>query len=334
LHFYTLSNHLLTSRDPFCTQEYGSGRQRLGIDQTSSSPPPANTSDSNPTLGEYLQFGKLIGERVQDVQRQLDINGAEVRVDEASEKILNEWQSEQMQAYSMFEALVDEGLRGSASQDNSTLVRNKNRLASGPASLAKFVEKAYGNAPKPMSAGDRKLARNRQRAGGGDKEIAADEEGTFELVALSSIDENDKTATPSLVGKPMRAAAEDSQVRCLKYFYIVGVIFFILFVLHPFYTTVVVWFCFLWFNFYTSRGVSVLFILFFRYKTASRVSDDTSLCCPSNNSASFLRPSAPNSVISFSSESVTSLIFTSLTSVSGIPSIFSGTSAAATENFF
>ena len=126
-------------------QEYGSGRQRLGINQESSSPSPppsSNPSAPSPTLGEYLQFGKLIGERVQDVQRQLDINGAEVRVDEASEKILNAWQSEQMQAYSMFEALVDEGLRGSASQDNATLVRNKNRLASGPSSLAKFVEKA------------------------------------------------------------------------------------------------------------------------------------------------------------------------------------------------
>jgi len=201
-------------------QEYGSGRQRLGINETlSSSPPPPSDNSTpsdptNPTLGEYLQFGKLIGERVQDVQRQLDINGAEVRVDEASEKILDAWQNEQMAAYSMFEALVDEGLRGSASEDNATLVRNKNRLSTGPASLAKFVEKAYGNAPKPMSAGDRKLARNKQRLGGGDREIAGGEEGTFELVALSSNDENDKKA-PSLIGKPRRAAG-DSQVRKIK----------------------------------------------------------------------------------------------------------------------
>lgn len=204
-------------------QEYGSGRQRLGINESSSSSPPPPSDNStpsdpnNPTLGEYLQFGKLIGERVQDVQRQLDINGAEVRVDEASEKILDEWQSEQMAAYSMFEALVDEGLRGSDSEDNATLIRNKNRLSTGPASLAKFVEKAYGNAPKPMSAGDRKLARNKRRLGGGDKEVAGSEEGTFELVALSSNDENDEKA-PSLIGKPMRAAGADgdSQVRKIK----------------------------------------------------------------------------------------------------------------------
>ena len=207
----------------FCLQDYGSGRQRLGINESSaSSPPPPSTSNSpsapNPTLGEYLQFGKLIGERVQDVQRQLDINGAEVRVDEASEKILNEWQSEQMAAYSMFEALVDEGLRGSASQDNATLVRNKNRLASAPASLAKFVEKAYGNTPKPMTAGDRKLAKNRLRLGGGDKGAITSEEGIFELVAASSSDTQDKK-TPSLVGIPMRAAGEDefSEVRNNKY---------------------------------------------------------------------------------------------------------------------
>jgi hypothetical protein len=126
-----------------------------------------------------------------------------------------------MAAYSMFEALVDEGLRGSASEDNATLIRNKNRLSTGPASLAKFVEKAYGNTPKPLSSGDRKLARNKQRLGGGDKEIAGNEEGTFELVAMSSNDENDKIA-PSLIGKPTRADG-DSQVRKKKKIKLTGV---------------------------------------------------------------------------------------------------------------
>lgn len=46
-----------------------------------------------------------------------------------------------------------------------------------------------------------------------------------------------------------------------------------------------------------------------------------------NSSASFLRPSAPRSVMSFSSGSDISLMFTSRTSVSGMPSILSGTSA-------
>ncbi len=75
------------------------------------------------------------------------------------------------------------------------------------------------------------------------------------------------------------------------------------------------------------------FFLFYfvGYNTASRVSEDTSRCGPSNNSANFLRPSAPNSVISLSSERVISLMLTSLTSVSGIPSIFSGTTAKAGE---
>ena len=70
----------------------------------------------------------MIGERVQDVQRQLDINGAAVRVDEASQQYLDEWQNEQINAYTMFEALVDEGVRKNG-QENSMLMKNKNRVS-------------------------------------------------------------------------------------------------------------------------------------------------------------------------------------------------------------
>lgn len=66
---------------------------------------------------------------MQDVQRQLDLNGAAVRVDEASQQYLDEWQNEQLNAYSMFEALVDEGVRGRAGQENSVLMKNKNRVS-------------------------------------------------------------------------------------------------------------------------------------------------------------------------------------------------------------
>jgi hypothetical protein len=124
-------------------QEYGTGRARLGIgredgnDVSPTVPLPSLTSAPNsakrdetaPKLGEYLQFGKLIGERVQDVQRQLDINGARVQIDQESLEMLQDWQNEQKNAYAMFEALVDEQLRGNAAaSEKDTLLRNKNRV--------------------------------------------------------------------------------------------------------------------------------------------------------------------------------------------------------------
>lgn len=63
------------------------------------------------------------------------------------------------------------------------------------------------------------------------------------------------------------------------------------------------------------------------YTTASLRRDDMSLLSPVKRLASFFLPSAPMSVIRANSGSLISLIFTSLTSVSGILSIVLGISA-------
>ena len=61
--------------------------------------------------------------------------------------------------------------------------------------------------------------------------------------------------------------------------------------------------------------------------TEGLVSEDTNRSGPMNRSFNLLLPSAPFSVISLSSGRVSSLMLTSSTSVSGMPSIFAGTSA-------
>jgi hypothetical protein len=126
-------------------QEYGTGRARLGIDgsgEAAAAPPPApadtpapapgpGPAAPSPTLGEYLRFGKMLGERVQDVQRQLDINATEVRVDAASRALLDEWQTEQVDAYAMFESLAaadPAGAGGATGFQSEVLLRNKNRV--------------------------------------------------------------------------------------------------------------------------------------------------------------------------------------------------------------
>jgi len=62
-----------------------------------------------------------------------------------------------------------------------------------------------------------------------------------------------------------------------------------------------------------------------------RCKEETSLSGPAKSSLSRLLPSAPLSVISFSSASVSSLIFTSFTSVRGMSAILSGTPAQVTR---
>jgi len=61
--------------------------------------------------------------------------------------------------------------------------------------------------------------------------------------------------------------------------------------------------------------------------TVGRVSEDTSRSGPANASLSRRRPSAPRSVMTLSSVSVSSLMLTSSTSVSGAPGTLSGTPA-------
>lgn len=45
-------------------------------------------AEAQPTLGEYLKFGRLLGERPAQVQQQLELGGVRVRVDEESASYL------------------------------------------------------------------------------------------------------------------------------------------------------------------------------------------------------------------------------------------------------
>jgi len=68
-------------------QEYGSGRQELGLPPLE---PSADGSEGVPKLGDYFMFGKLMGEKPAEVQRQLQLNSTAFAVDEESLEVLSE----------------------------------------------------------------------------------------------------------------------------------------------------------------------------------------------------------------------------------------------------
>lgn len=146
---------------------YGTGRADLGLPSgPGGSSQPHAPEAPKPTLGDYLTFGKLIGERVQDVKRQLDINGQAVVVDKQSQELLQDWEAEQTAAYEMFEALVsrEADIGEQASRTNSVLMKNKNKASDNIARISRFVQKEYLS-DRPLTAAEKKLSKNRERAG-------------------------------------------------------------------------------------------------------------------------------------------------------------------------
>lgn len=110
-----------------------------------------------------LYTGKLIGERPQDVKKQLDLNGQEVIVDKQSKEILEEWEYEQTEAYSMFEMLITrENEIAAAPTRNDVLLKNKNRQSEGIDRITRFVEREYLGV-KPTTKADKKLSKNKKR---------------------------------------------------------------------------------------------------------------------------------------------------------------------------
>lgn len=70
-------------------REYGSGREALGLPPLPGGGGGAATA-SAPKLSDYLLFGDLMGEKPEEVQRQLALNNAEVEVDDAAVALLRE----------------------------------------------------------------------------------------------------------------------------------------------------------------------------------------------------------------------------------------------------
>lgn len=202
--------------------------------EPSSSPSSSGGGSGSPgvpaaTLGEYLKFGRLLGEQPQQVQQQLELGGVKVVVDEdsvdylqvgwvqggvrgvaggrsmvvpsamaepalqlacpsrpdaclpASSKAtsllcsatwLQSWEQEELEAYAMFEAVVNAGAAApppgtAASAAARKLEKNKQRVsaAGSPADLMRGARAAYDKGV-PMTAAQRKLARNKTQNGG------------------------------------------------------------------------------------------------------------------------------------------------------------------------
>ena len=155
-------------------------------------------------------------------------------MDEQSQKYLDDWQSEQLSAYSMFEALVNEDVSGSSrsANESDTLVRNKNRVALRSQSLDKFVQRQFGVGPeRPVSAADRKLARNKTRAKGftsssssssSSSGVDGGEGGGNEFELLSP----KRAAVVVLSGKPLRPPGAFDQQKVSSIFNIMFLLSF------------------------------------------------------------------------------------------------------------
>jgi len=157
-----------------------------------------------------------MGDRVQDVQRQLELNNTPVVVDESSLQYLEEWQTQQKQLYSMFESIIDdEGVDkpGLYAKKSKKLEKNKNVAVSGLESLANFVEKEYGESVLPPTASQRKLAKNKNINSG--SIVAEAERSGKDNSFLGSRGEDlamprAPRKTPSLAQKPKRPGVEVS----------------------------------------------------------------------------------------------------------------------------
>jgi hypothetical protein len=156
-----------------------------------------------------------MGDRVQDVQRQLELNNTPVVVDESSLQYLEEWQTQQKQLYSMFESIVDDGgidKPGLYAKKSKKLEKNKNVAVSGLESLANFVEKEYGESVLRPTASQRKLAKNKNTNSGS---IVAEAERSGKDKRFSSRGEElamprAPRKTPALAQKPKRPGVEVS----------------------------------------------------------------------------------------------------------------------------
>lgn len=156
-----------------------------------------------------------MGDRVQDVQRQLELNNTPVVVDENSLQYLEEWQTQQKQLYSMFESIVDDGggdKPGLYAKKSKKLEKNKNVAVAGLESLANFVEKEYGESILPPTASQRKLAKNKNINSGN---IVAETERAGKQKSFSSQGEQlamprGPRKSPALAQKPKRPGVEVS----------------------------------------------------------------------------------------------------------------------------
>lgn len=123
-----------------------------------------------PTLSNYLEFGRLMGESPQEVQKRLALADMSLAVDDASRQYLQAWEEEEEEQYRMFEAVLEAQLSGyqpaGTSRTSKTLQRNKNRAAAvvdvERLREAMQARQQGGGQTVRISAAERKLARSKQ----------------------------------------------------------------------------------------------------------------------------------------------------------------------------
>jgi hypothetical protein len=201
---------------------YGSGRAALGIEP--GAPAPAAPSPAPaPSLGDYVRFGRLLGERPADAAAAAGDAGA--RPDAQGEAELAAWRAEQAASYAMFEALAEAppggGGGGGGGGAAGKLARNKERLApmAVDADVARrFAARQLGDAPSPRSAAAKALERNKwgraaeAPAGSGPGSVGADLGGFEVLVGPRRPTARGAAPPPALLAKPGRPADFSAEV--------------------------------------------------------------------------------------------------------------------------
>lgn len=169
-------------------------------------------------MKEYLEFGKAIGEDIEDVKRQLEINGSAIKIDDESMEFLAKWQSEEIAAYEMFETLIESAVdkestsmmaasAASAFNQKDTLLKNKNRSqASIKMDSLASIRRKPSRSKEFLSAAERKLSRNRGRFNELSNMSALENVG-LELIA-SSVDSTFEDF-PTLMEPPKRLYEHD-----------------------------------------------------------------------------------------------------------------------------
>jgi hypothetical protein len=199
-------------------REYGSGRAALGIEPAAPAPA-APAPATAPSLGDYVRFGRLLGERPADAAAAAGVAGA--RPDAQGEAELAAWRAEQAASYAMFEALAEAPPGGGGGGAAGKLARNKERLApmAVDADVARrFAARQLDDAPSPRSAATKALERNKwgrtaeAPAGGGPGSVGADLGGFEVLVGPRRPAARGAAPPPALLAKPGRPADSSAEV--------------------------------------------------------------------------------------------------------------------------
>lgn len=132
---------LLSSRLPCQHSQRQHGGQKGLLCRASKKPSQGDSRDAG-VQAAYLEFGKLLGENPEQVQKGMQESGLNFIEDEASREYLEEWEEEEAQTYKVFETLLasrgaadSQAITAATSRPNRKLVKAKSTLGVSPADL-------------------------------------------------------------------------------------------------------------------------------------------------------------------------------------------------------